>query len=395
MTEIALRPANNGAVAAYEPATAAIASLADWAQELDAAYGMATKLVATPFVPRHFQNKPADAAAAILTGHELGLSPMASLRSIFLISGTPGMYAKSMHAVVQAQGHHVWVAEQSADRVVVKGWRKGFKDEVFETVWDRARVVAAKLTGNTKYQESPQQMMVARGLAEICRQVASDALHGIPYTVEELEDMPPVRVEASVAPARVTREEILGQAEPATVDEEPAAPERVTREQLAENFELLTAAGYTDKAEVLDYISKVLGRPVAARTELMPAELAQVNARLRAIDEPPAEDDGFEALGPNLLNVKQRNHIMALASELGLTDRDARLEYISGIVGKSIATTNDLLRPEAHEVIDAMLAAKARQDAEPAPEKTLAQTAKAQAAQLRKATRGAAPAGGA
>lgn len=401
MTEVALRT-NGGAVAVADQPTAAVVTLADWASELDAAGQIAIKLCQTPFVPKHFQGKPADAAAAILTGHELGLSPMASLRSIFMISGTPGMYAKVMLAVVQAQGHEVWVAEQSADRVVVKGKRRG-SDHVAETVWDRNRVVAAKLTNNAKYQEAPQQMMVARGTAEICRLIAADALHGIPYTVEELEDLPPVRAEATAGP-RVTAAEILGvqvdsppQDPQATVDNQPAPVVELTREQLAENFDLFTAAGYNSKAEVLEYISNLLGRTVAARTELTPAELDAVNARLRAVDEPPTtdEDGGFDELGPNLLSVPQRNHIMALAGELGLTDRDARLEYISGIVGQPVASTNDLLRPQAHEVIETMLAAKAAQDAAgTAPEKTLAETAKSQAAQLRRTRGVAAPAEG-
>lgn len=293
MTEVAIR--SHGAVAVAEPnVTAAVATLADWATELDAAYTMAVKLVTTPFAPRHFQGKPADAAAAILTGHELGLSPMASLRSIFLISGTPGMYAKAMVAVVQAQGHHVWIAEQGPDRVVVKGWRKGNPDHVYETVWDRDRVVKAKLTGNAKYQESPQQMMVARGQAEICRQVASDALHGIPYSVEELEDLPPtMRVEASVAP-RVTAADILANA-PA-----PAAP--------------------ADEDPIADLpISKPGGRPVTK------AQLGMMGA---------------------------------LAGELGLTDRDARLAYVAGIINRDISSANDLSSREASAVIDAMNRAK-------------------------------------
>jgi len=274
MTEIALR---GGTVAVAEPRTTAVASLADWAVELDAAYAIATRLCVTPFAPKHFQGKPADAAAAILTGHELGLSPMASLRSIFITSGTPGMYAKVMVAVAQSKGHIVHVAEQSDERVVVRGRRKG-EPEWVETVWDRARVVKAKLTGNAKYQESPQQMMVARGQAEIARQVAADALHGIPYSVEELEDMPDaLRVEANVAP-RVTREEILG-------PQEPDGDGRMTKEQSDRQFELLTLRGYTSKQDALDYIASVVGRPVAARAELTVAEAEATIAALEGLGE--------------------------------------------------------------------------------------------------------------
>lgn len=191
--------------------TSTIASLATWAAEARAANLLAQSLVSTSFVPAHFRGKPAEATAAILTGHELGLSPMASLRAIYVISGTPGMYAKAMVAVVMNAGHEVWVEEQSDERVVVCGRRKG-SEHVARTVWDQDRVTKAKLRTNAKYTDSPQQMMTARGQAEICRQIAPDALHGIPYAVEELRDM---RSDDADVPAaedsRVTTAEIMGE----------------------------------------------------------------------------------------------------------------------------------------------------------------------------------------
>lgn len=223
MSEIAVR--NEPTAEVQLAPTAAIASLAHWAGEARAAHTLALSLCKTSFVPKHFINKPEEAAAAILTGHELGLSPMASLRAIFIIGGTPGMYAKVMVAVVQAQGHDVWVEEQSDERVVVCGQRKG-STHVARTVWDRARVVKAKLTSNAKYAETPQQMMTARGQAEICRQIAPDALHGIPYSVEELRTMSPAEAlenSGSDAPAYepVTSAELLGEVVEAAPAEAP------------------------------------------------------------------------------------------------------------------------------------------------------------------------------
>lgn len=230
MTEIAVRDEHPAADVQLAP-TAVIASLAHWAGEARAAHTLAQSLCSTSFVPEHFRGKPAEATAAILTGHELGLSPMASLRAIYIIKGTPGMYAKAMVAVVMSAGHDVWVEEQSDERVVVCGRRKG-SEHVARTVWDRARVVKAKLTANAKYAETPQQMMVARGQAEICRQVAPDALHGIPYAVEELRDNPELHdLEPAAAP--VTVEDITGDA---LTD---AAPETAT----------LTAADIVDATE--------------------------------------------------------------------------------------------------------------------------------------------------
>jgi hypothetical protein len=286
--------------------TPAMASLAEWASEVRAAGEIAEGLCRTSFVPQHFRGKPAETAAAILTGYELGLSPMAAVRSIFIISGTPGMYAKSMVAVVQSRGHEVWIPEQSDERVVVRGRRKG-SPHVYETTWDRARVVKAKLTTNAKYQENPQQMMVARGQAEICRQVAADALHGIPYAVEELDDFPP---DATPAPTvgRVTAAEIL-----ATDDETPApAP--------------LTSA--SDPA-----------RHASEREPSAPPD-SNVAAQGQA-DEPG-------------ITRAQQQKLHTLLGETGRGNRDVGLVYIAGVIKRPIESTKELTKRDAMRVIDTL-----------------------------------------
>jgi hypothetical protein len=292
MTELAM--CDDHAVATT-PRSATLSTLSDWAAEVRAAGTIAEGLCRTSFVPKHFQGKPAETAAAILTGFELGLSPMAAVRSIFIIGGTPGMYAKAMVAVVQAQGHEVWAEEQSDERVVVCGRRKG-SATVVSTMWDRARVMKAKLTGNAKYQESPQQMMVARGQAEICRQIASDALHGIPYSVEELDDMPPVVATATVG--RVSAAEILGTQDAAVVPEsapEPheAAERGITAAQSRKMYGLLRQAGREDKDLALVYIAGVIKREISSTKELNVVEAGAVIDALEAKGDEPTLDDGW------------------------------------------------------------------------------------------------------
>lgn len=290
MTEVALRMDQPNGLAVHQnnQHTPTMVSLVEWAHELQAAASLAEALCRTSFVPKHFAGKPAETAAAILTGFELGLSPMAAVRAIFVISGTPGMYAKSMVAVVQSRGHQVWIPEQSDERVVVRGQRKG-SAHVYETVWDRARVVKAKLTGNAKYQENPQQMMVARGQAEICRQVASDALHGIPYAVEEFDDLPPVTATATVG--RVTAAEILGTDEAAPEQPTPPAESQaateearggITTPQSRKMYALLKQTGREDRDVALVYIAGVIDREITSTKDLGVVEAGQVIDALEA-----------------------------------------------------------------------------------------------------------------
>ena len=49
---------------------------------------------------------------------------------------------------------------------------------------------------------------------------------------------------------------------------------------------------------------------------------------------------------PRLLTKRQQGQIMALAAEIGLTDRDARLDYISGTVDRKVASSSELTTRE-------------------------------------------------
>lgn len=305
MTDIEIRR-ETPALEHYQ--TAAVASLADWAQELRAAGQIAEQLCRTPFVPDHFRGKPADAAAAILTGHELGLSPMASLRAIYIINGRPGMYAQTMSALLLSRGHEVWVAAQSDDSVTVCGRRKG-SDKVAETTWDMPRCVKAKLTRNAKYQENPQQMMTWRGISEIARQIAPDALHGIAGSVEELEDLPPVRAELS---RRLTAADILDDEPQMTTDEAadslPAA-RKITDNQHGLLNGLLREVGSGNHDDDLRIISDLIGREVDSTKKLTFTEASSLIERLKTRKKqkdaatPQPVDEGVDEDTDTLLDV--------------------------------------------------------------------------------------------
>jgi hypothetical protein len=172
-------------------------ALMAWAQEADLAYQMAQKLAATSFVPQSLRGKPGDITAAILAGSELGLKPMATLKSIDVIQGTPALRAHAMRAVVQKQGHEIELVESDATHCVMRGRRKGAEN--WQSVeWTIQRAAQMKLTEKAEWKKQPQNMLVARATGELCRLIASDALHGMPYVSEELEGT----VHAEVVPAK-------------------------------------------------------------------------------------------------------------------------------------------------------------------------------------------------
>lgn len=164
--------------------------LAAWAQELTAAHQIGSALCKTAFVPKDFQGKPDAAAAAILAGKSLGMDPLSALQNIYVIHGRPGLYSRTMHALVMAQGHEVIRTNATPESVTVQARRKGSKDWQ-EFTWTIQRATTAGYTkSNAKYKENPVEMLSAKAIAEACRVIAPDVLTGIAaYAVEELEDV--------------------------------------------------------------------------------------------------------------------------------------------------------------------------------------------------------------
>ncbi|WP_405960754.1 hypothetical protein OG235_27705 [Streptomyces sp. NBC_00024] len=182
--------------------TSGTTSLMAWAQEADLAYQMAQKLAATSFVPQSLRGKPGDITAAILAGAELGLKPMATLKSIDVIQGTPALRAHAMRAVVQQQGHDIELVESDDTRCVMRGRRKGSENwQEIEWTVDRARLMG--LLGKDQWKKNPKGMLIARATGELSRLIASDALHGMPYASEEYEGFTTGQVLPAKAPLSV------------------------------------------------------------------------------------------------------------------------------------------------------------------------------------------------
>lgn len=243
-----------------------------WARQAKSAAVYAEAVCSTTMAPAAYRGKPAEAAAAILAGAELGFSPMASLRAFDNIQGTPAPKAMTLRAVVQAAGHEVVIEESSNERAVVSGRRKG-TDTWQTSVWDVPRAQAlAQFKTNPNYKTNLAQMLCARATAEVCRWVASDAIMGMPYAAEEIDG--PIIEASAKAVRRLTAAELTAAPE----------PELVTREQQKHMFALWGELGFSgdeNREQRLAITAKILGLPeLDSSNELTRAEADQVIAAL-------------------------------------------------------------------------------------------------------------------
>ncbi|WP_431231481.1 hypothetical protein ACQ856_18135 [Mycolicibacterium psychrotolerans] len=209
------------------PSLTAMGTLGEHVENMRRAVYFAEGVCYTEMVPARFRGKPKDAAAAILFGAEVGLTPIAALRSVIVIHGQPGFEARTMKAILKTKGYQFRTIEKSAERAEIWAWepdsprvydedpdsphygkRINPDDEAAWTIEDAIQAgfvpklkadpkhdadyetnSNGKLKGNLKYIETPKVMLDAKVTAEVCRSIAPHILLGLPYAAEELGEL--------------------------------------------------------------------------------------------------------------------------------------------------------------------------------------------------------------
>lgn len=144
---------------------------------------------------------PEEAFIVILTGAEYGVTPMRALRGFHVIKGKACPTADFLASLVLASGKcKEWeFTERSDTRVTLQTLRVGSARPASST-WTIDRARKAGVLDNSTWQKYPAQMLSARAIAELARQVYPDVCAGM-YTPDEMESPSqeaPQRVEVTV-----------------------------------------------------------------------------------------------------------------------------------------------------------------------------------------------------
>lgn len=166
------------------------------------------------FIPSYFQNS-AQVAAVILAGRELGVGPMASLRSFYLVGGKLGMDAAFVSGRMLAHGIALEWLRDDDEHASVRLTRAGMPPYV--STFSRADAERAGLWGSATWRKYPRAMLRARAITAGARAYAADCFAGSVYTPDELRSgnggddrdeqpaqrvqQPAERVEAAAPPA--------------------------------------------------------------------------------------------------------------------------------------------------------------------------------------------------
>ena len=160
-------------------------------------------------LPQAYRNRPADIIVAMGLGQSMGLSPMESVYRINVIQGKPTASAELIASQVRKAGHKLRIRKDekkmSATCTIV---RADDPDYPFTVTRDRAWAEQMGLSGKDNYKRQPLTMLTWRAVTACAREACPEALYGVAYTPDEMEDIPrehapaePVRVEARVEPA--------------------------------------------------------------------------------------------------------------------------------------------------------------------------------------------------
>lgn len=297
-----------------------------WADSFIATARVSSQLARTAFVPaslRAFRNNGRDydadttaaqITAAILTGRELGMEPMAALRSIHVIQGTPALSALALRALLLSHGHDIVLEEATNTRATIAGRRKG-ADAWQRITWTMDDAKARNLAGKPNWRSQPRNMLIARATADVARLVAADVLLGVPYVIEELEDadgQPPILVAGNGAgpgPAKRTAQRRGAKPAPAIVDAPPAQAPTVVEDEPA----------FDDDTDTFQ--------------------------------PEPDPDPGPEPDPDDPITDPQMRKMQAAYRQLHVDGRDERLADASGFIGRDLASAKELTKNEASALI--------------------------------------------
>lgn len=294
--------------------------LARWVSVLGPARQLAEVLADTDFVPRNMRGKPDEVTAAIMYGDELGLGPMQALAGIDVVEGKPRPSAELARALILRAGHTFVMHEASGTRVRVSGLRHGAPEAERVTVdWTLDMARSAGLVNGVNWRKYPRAMLIARATSDLSRILFPDVIKGLGYIAET--------------------------ATSAAELEEWAGPE-----------ELPPVAPPTLPAIQRRVPPRPRSHPEVPPVEPVPAVDADppTSPHGPPVDLPPETDPGAESNPEErpVADAWRRALFGAIGRTLGPgAGRTERLALCSAILGRDVATSNDLNRLEVSRII--------------------------------------------
>lgn len=293
--------------------------------DLDQVMRLSKTMAVSSLLPQPLRGKPADVLVAIMYGQEIGLQPMQSIQSIYVVNGRPTISAQLWVALARRAGHKIRVREETDESCTVEVERADDPGRPTVVTYTLEQAKKARLNGKDVWQQHPAAMLYARAVSTACRRACPEIALGFgdelereqPETKPTLAQVAAERTDRSAPGDRAMPEGIPQSAGGSGPDPGPEPESDPVDEDAAR------AAEYAD---------------------LEAEHLADDPTLPLAEPEPEAEPS----------RQQQLTRIAALLTEHGVKDRDVRLEVVSRALGDRVASMKDLTREEADIVLNTL-----------------------------------------
>lgn len=150
-------------------------------------YTMCEALAKADLAPKHLRGKAMDMTLVVMTGLEVGLPPMASLRLYTTWDGVPRLMAEGVRALVLQSPaiEYFEVATCDDTHATWVGKRRGRPEK--SVTWTVERAKKAGLLGKENWSKYQQDMLNARASMQLSRLIAPDVVAGM-VSREEAND---------------------------------------------------------------------------------------------------------------------------------------------------------------------------------------------------------------
>lgn len=217
-------------------------------------------------IPDAYKGKPDNILVALGFGQSMGLSPAESLYRINVIKGKPTMSAELIAAQVRKAGHKLRITKDEKNvSVTATIIRCDDTDYPISVTRDKKWVASMGLTDNLNYKKQPMTMLTWRAISAVAREACSEALYGVAYTPDEMQDFEfdsdiDVKLETT-NPESST---------PTANDTEAPVPAEVmaSNEQRTKVTQLMKEGGVTNGEQAQTAFQALTGKPLTSSKQL-------------------------------------------------------------------------------------------------------------------------------
>ena len=148
------------------------------------------------------------AVVKILAGKELGLSAFQSVKSLYFVNGRLALAADAMASLMKSSPKYDYKVDTITETECSISFFNGTPDDrklIGVSTFTFKDAAKAGLVNKDNWKNYPRNMLFARALSNGCRWYCPDAICGY-YTVEEIQDLPSIQVEAPKKTVEITAE---------------------------------------------------------------------------------------------------------------------------------------------------------------------------------------------